>query len=909
MSLNKLRNIFKKLFKTLIILLLVLIPTGLFLVGTTSGLKLDLYLFKKITGATLSIKEVQGNLAKKLSVKEVHYKTADLDLKIKQLNLSWSMLKSLYSGIKIIDLELDEVVFKLNSAQDSNKKQVKTTSDFKYISQQDIKMAQDLFFKSLSKMRFNLQNIKIKQFKFIDQKHNVLLKSLVLNSLSNKDGLLIKEFKAQFLKQNIQATGFITYNNNFPIKINLTSNGLVKSTSKLIGTKGKYSLSSNFSKPFKASLNIHITKDININADLNIGHGYWPLQGKKQVSIPKLNLSLKSQSSNYNLLVNGQLKLANLASQHFSLTANGNHSDFKLKSNFGANKLKLNGKYSLPIAIDLNIPFIHKLLPQVEFIHAAITAKGTISKNSQAVINLSSGYLDLGKHQNLNFKASTINLNQNNKSLLARGIIKIDLFKSLKLNISLPNFKLGSLKRQLINGNIEFNFNNISMIDKFISDLKNSQGQLHGQVRLNGLITSPKLSLNLNLKKAKTQIERLGLKLQNININLSGSPKRYNLKGSLHSGPGILNLNGTANLLNEHFNSKLKLSGTNVTLFNTDEYKININPDLLLTSDNQKINLNGKIYIPKAVIAPHDFSSTVELPDDVKILGKAHKRSNSLDLTYQVGLTLGEDIDLSVLGLTGKLQGNLKVDAPLNQPTIASGTLSVTNGKFNAYGQHLNVNRGELTYTANPLNNPGIYIEASRTFNYQSQYSPNPNQSFDSNHLDFNDFSSSMTVGINITGRLKSPKVTLFSNPSTQNQADILSMIILGKPISQGSSGGGSSQLLLSALSSLNLGGGSNGQQLTDQLQHAFGLDELGIETQATYNSDTNTVEENTALVIGKSLSSKLSLNYSIGLGQASNILRIKYKFSPKWSLQIETSTNTSGLDILYNYSKTDKKM
>ena len=214
----------------------------------------------------------------------------------------------------------------------------------------------------------------------------------------------------------------------------------------------------------------------------------------------------------------------------------------------------------------------------------------------------------------------------------------------------------------------------------------------------------------------------------------------------------------------------------------------------------------------------------------------------------------------------------------------------------------MTISQGKFIYAGGPLNNPGIFLQASRSFTTNNQYSTDLAQGLSTD-------GNKITVGLIIRGRLKSPKSHLFSIPSSRSQSDILSMLILGKPISQASDEGSdsalsSSQLLLSALTKLNLGGGTSGQQLTDQLKHAFGIDELNFESQSHYDSETDTVNENTALVIGKSLSSKLSMHYSVGFSQGTSLLKIKYQFSPRWAIQTETSGNTNGVDLIYNYHK-----
>lgn len=510
MSLVKLKKILKRLFKILIIILLILIPTGIFLVGTNSGLKIDLYLIKKITGAKLSVKKIDGTLAKNLSLKEVNYQTPNLTLKIKQLNLSWSMLKSIYSGINIKDMQLEEVFFEPINIKSKNKDQDTGKPGFKYSSAKDLKTIQNSILKSLPQLHFQLHNIKIKKFHFISQNYNVLLKSLLLDLKSNKKGLLISKFNAQFKKQNITINGFVNYAEQFTTKINVSSHGLINSITNLSGNINEYIVLSKVSKPFTSSLKINLTKDLKLSSKLEINHAYWPLTGAKQIRLPQMSLNFKTNKYNYYGSAHAIVALNNLPTNNFSLNASGNNKDFNLLLNLGINKLKLNGKYNLPIAVDLNIPLINKLLPQLDFIHTGVSAKGTISNNSHVKIKLNPGYLKFAKQEKLNFKTSIINLTQTKNALLAKGALNFNLFRSIKLNAKLPDFNLTSLKNQKILSKIEFDFNNIAMIDKFISDLKNSQGKLHGIVNINGLISSPKLSMNLKLTKATTQIDRLG---------------------------------------------------------------------------------------------------------------------------------------------------------------------------------------------------------------------------------------------------------------------------------------------------------------------------------------------------------------------------------------------------------------
>jgi translocation and assembly module TamB len=114
---------------------------------------------------------------------------------------------------------------------------------------------------------------------------------------------------------------------------------------------------------------------------------------------------------------------------------------------------------------------------------------------------------------------------------------------------------------------------------------------------------------------------------------------------------------------------------------------------------------------------------------------------------------------------------------------------------------------------------------------------------------------------------------------------------------------GAQGQLLLQAVSSMNVGG-TSANQMTDQLQQHLGLTTLTVESSPQINPENNEIEETTSLVVGKKLSEKLELNYSFGLDKPVNVLRLKYLLSHHWFLQTETSAIENGADIFYTIER-----
>jgi len=110
-----------------------------------------------------------------------------------------------------------------------------------------------------------------------------------------------------------------------------------------------------------------------------------------------------------------------------------------------------------------------------------------------------------------------------------------------------------------------------------------------------------------------------------------------------------------------------------------------------------------------------------------------------------------------------------------------------------------------------------------------------------------------VTAGVEIKGTLQAPQLTLFSNPA-MSQSDALSYLVFGRPLEGASAEEGRS---LAAAS----------------------------------------------LVLGKQLSPRLYINYSIGLFTPENVLQLKYKLSQRWSLEAQSGTRAGG-DLIFTIEK-----
>ena len=108
----------------------------------------------------------------------------------------------------------------------------------------------------------------------------------------------------------------------------------------------------------------------------------------------------------------------------------------------------------------------------------------------------------------------------------------------------------------------------------------------------------------------------------------------------------------------------------------------------------------------------------------------------------------------------------------------------------------------------------------------------------------------------------------------------------------------------MTALGSFGGNGKSGLGNLQNNLKKGLGFSEFGIQSQDTIDSLGNTVDHNNAVVIGRRLSSKIYLRYSIGLIVPVNTLEIEYLINHKWSLQSTSSSLGNGLDLIYTVQR-----
>lgn len=354
-------------------------------------------------------------------------------------------------------------------------------------------------------------------------------------------------------------------------------------------------------------------------------------------------------------------------------------------------------------------------------------------------------------------------------------------------------------------------------------------------------------------------------------IALQGATARIE-RFSARGGAGTLQIDGEATL-GATPQARLRVEARQFQLLGRVDRRIVASGDATVQLERDKLQLDGKFGVDEGLV---DFtrSDAPTLGDDVVVVrgngsaaksgeaangGAAAVRLPTLALDLRVGL--GERLRVRGRGLDTRLAGDLRITAPGGKMAV-DGTVRAVEGHYAAYGQKLEIDKGELGFNG-PADNPRLDIEATR-----------PN-------LD-------VRVGVAVTGTATNPRVRLFSEPE-MSEIDKLSWLVLGRA----SDGLGRTDTALLQRAALALLAGEK-PGATDQVTQLIGLDEVSVR-----QSDGEVRE--TVVSLGKQLSRRWYVGYERSLNATAGTWQLIYRVAQRFTLRAQSGEDSS-LDVIWTW-------
>ncbi len=310
--------------------------------------------------------------------------------------------------------------------------------------------------------------------------------------------------------------------------------------------------------------------------------------------------------------------------------------------------------------------------------------------------------------------------------------------------------------------------------------------------------------------------------------------------------------------------------------------RLSVSGTLQAVLDQARLRIRGALTADQALfILPEETAPT--LGEDVVVLGPGQPAASAnaaaarttvtrsaatrpaLQSDLQLTLDLGRDFRVRGHGIDTRMTGVLTLAGTLGPgaPPSLTGTLQTVGGVYRAYGQLLEIERGQLRFSG-AYDNPALDVLAIRPM-------------------------LSQRVGVQITGTALLPRVRLYADPELP-ETEKLAWLVLGR---SGANGGAEAAVLQQAALAL-LGGQDHSGSIASRL----GLDELSFSGAADNGSGST---RSATVTLGKRLSQNFYVAYEHGLTGTLGTLSIFYDLSQRFTLRASTGEK-SAIDLILRY-------
>ncbi|MFP4463306.1 MAG: translocation/assembly module TamB domain-containing protein [Guyparkeria sp.] len=309
----------------------------------------------------------------------------------------------------------------------------------------------------------------------------------------------------------------------------------------------------------------------------------------------------------------------------------------------------------------------------------------------------------------------------------------------------------------------------------------------------------------------------------------------------------------------------LEVGGEAVPVLRLPTMTVDARPDLQLDLAPSGGRLDGAIHVPLVIANIEELpeSARSNSPDLVIVGEEEPDPGSAYPIEGDVDVVLGDDVSLRGHGFATRLAGGLELRIRPDQTVDGFGEVRLEDGRYQAYGQDLRIERGRLIFNG-PLGAPGLDVVASRQI----------------------DDAERTVVGLSIQGELENPETEVFSEPAT-SQSDALSLLLTGRRLSDGSEGDGS--LLMAAIKGLGVRGGDT---LAQQVNATLGFDEIGL--------DSGDDVSGTRLSVGKRIGENLLVRYAVGVFDGVGEVITRYRINRFLHLELTSSAESQSGDLIY---------
>lgn len=433
-----------------------------------------------------------------------------------------------------------------------------------------------------------------------------------------------------------------------------------------------------------------------------------------------------------------------------------------------------------------------------------------------------------------------------------------------------------------IHGQLEAHTDGLSLLDMYVGGIDKATGQLSTSVDILGTLGDPVLAGQLHLRGASIDAYQVNLALRELSLDAQFDTQTLSLTGQSKLGDGVAHVSGNLNWRDNEPHGTLHVEGDRLRVVSVPEARIDASPNLDFKLDGHLIKVGGEVLIPWARIEPADLTNAVLASGDEQLVDATRVAPDQRwTVISDIKLTLGSDVSIKAMGLQATLGGGLQVNTDKDGNRRGQGELTITSGKYRAYGRLLDIDRGRLIFNG-PVDNPGVELRAQKEF-------------------------TDVTAGVNVRGTLRAPRIAFYSVPELP-QAQIASLLLAGGSLESVQNNNNPSAARNELLTQ---GIGILGQRIGSHV----GIDDIGVESDFSNSSFASGTTPGTAagtgsdtsLVLGKYLTDRIYISYGISLAEAINTFKLRWTIAKGWTLKTEAGQARSA-DLVYTITKGSKK-
>ncbi len=449
----------------------------------------------------------------------------------------------------------------------------------------------------------------------------------------------------------------------------------------------------------------------------------------------------------------------------------------------------------------------------------------------------------------------------------------------------------------------------LSWLGEFLGEGWRTGGRLHSRLQLagqpaaaqlRGTLAGEKLSfalpeMGLHLEKGilRAQLHGQSLRVDSLYFENPHRPLPRALKKALgeaasqYAAPGSLSAQGELHLDQAQTGAAAQLSCKleRLGVWQLPEQWLSLSGETQLSwqggAAGSQLAGQGALSIDAGYwqLAP---AGAPRLSDDVVVRRTADRAAPLLrpKLKLDLALDFGPNFLFEGAGLHSQLAGQIRLSADGRDLPRAQGSIQTRAGRFAAYGQSLEIERGNLNFQGLP-DNPALDVRAMRR-------------------------GLAVEAGVEVLGTAQKPRVRLVSEPELPD-AEKLSWLILGHgPERVGSAD--ASVLLAAAGDVLGQGAGN----VVNQLKAHFGIDEFDLRQGQLGGSRRSTGSrvvssgasegggvDQQILSVGKRLSNRASISYEQALGTAESLAKLSFSLTRELTL-IGRVGSDNAIDLFY---------